>query len=116
MKDSFKIKSKLAKNVNSDPKDVLLTKEVLYKLGHYKIPDYGLTVYPDKQLFEGIGKFQKDNGLPITQSLDPGDDTETEIAGRSPIMRCTKCGAPHAGVKGKLCPQCYGKLFGPIFG
>jgi hypothetical protein len=36
MKDSFKIKSKLAKNVNSDPKDVLLTKEVLYKLGHYK--------------------------------------------------------------------------------
>lgn len=26
--------------------------------------------------------------------------------GKSPIIRCPKCGAPHGGSQGKLCPDC----------
>jgi NMD protein affecting ribosome stability and mRNA decay len=28
---------------------------------------------------------------------------------KSPVIRCPKCGAPHGGVCGKLCPDCYNK-------
>jgi rubrerythrin len=29
--------------------------------------------------------------------------------GTSPIVRCPKCGAPHGGSQGALCPECAAK-------
>jgi hypothetical protein len=107
MKAVFKIKSRMARNVNTDSRDVILVKETLSNLGHYNIPNYGLTPFPDRNLFKGIGNFQKETGLPVTESIDPGDDTETEIGGRSTILRCVNCGAPHGGTYGDLCYFCF---------
>ena len=110
MKALFKIKSKLAASANADPKDVILVKEALANLGHYKIPEYGLTPFPDRGLFEGIRKFQVSRNLQATEEINPGDETEDELAGRSPTLRCVQCGAPHGGAYGDLCHFCYFKI------
>ena len=110
MKAVFKIRSKLAANTDADPKDVILVKEALSNLGHYQIPDYGLMPFPDKRLFDGIRKFQELSKLQVTEEINPGDETENELAGRSPILHCIKCGAPHGGAYGSLCYFCYLKV------
>ena len=110
MKSVFKIRSRLAANVNADPKDVILVKEALSNLGHYKVTDYGLTPFPDRRLFDGIRKFQESRRLQVTEEISPGDETEDDLAGRSPVLNCRKCGAPHGGAFGDLCYFCYLKI------
>jgi len=93
-----------------DPKDVILVKEALFNLGHYEVPEYGLTPFPDRRLFDGIRKFQESSKLQVNEEINSGDGTEDELAGRSPILHCIKCGAPHGGAFGDLCYFCHLKI------
>lgn len=74
-----------------------------------------MTEYPDKALFSGIKSFQKDNNIKVDGVILPEGETESslnnsiEVAGGSPIFRCTLCSAPHGGVFGSICPYCAAK-------
>lgn len=48
-----------------DAEDVLSVKNVLAKAGYYDIPDYGLTPYPDRHMFDAIKLFQRQNSLMV---------------------------------------------------
>ncbi|MEO9958663.1 MAG: hypothetical protein ABJF07_00060, partial [Nisaea sp.] len=63
MKPPFKLNATLGRAYNTDPDDVLRTKQVLSKLGHFEAPSYGMTEYPDEPLFQGIETFQERHGL-----------------------------------------------------
>ncbi len=49
--------------------DTLQLKHALYQLGHYEMPNYGMTPYPDDRMFEGIKSFQQSLGLEPTGSV-----------------------------------------------
>jgi len=66
---------------NVDPEDVLTLKKALNKTGHYKMPDFGLTPYPDTPLMKGIKSFQKDTGLKQDSTVKPGGPTEKMLGG-----------------------------------
>lgn len=53
------LKQTLNQDSPADPNDVLQVKKALIKTGHYDLPDYGLTPYPDTILFTAIKNFQK---------------------------------------------------------
>ncbi|MDP6643076.1 MAG: hypothetical protein QGF16_03265 [Rhodospirillales bacterium] len=69
----------LAGDAPADQSDTINTKYVLQDFGYYVEPDYGMTVYPDQRLFDGIRKFQKDNGLRIDGRMNPGGPTESAL-------------------------------------
>lgn len=79
MTTSFAIKSLLASNTNVELDDSLTTKEALRRLGYYKTPSYGMTPYPDGQLFDALSNFQRDRGIRRTADMRPGDATEMVI-------------------------------------
>lgn len=61
----------------ADPQDVLDVKIYLYQKGLYDIPDYGLTPYPDTQMFAAIKDYQEKYKIdpyilfPPTNPIDP---------------------------------------------
>ena len=81
MTTNFSVKSLLASNTNVDLDDSMKTKLALRRLGYYKTPSYGLTTYPDTQLFVAVGDLQADKGMRRTAEIRPGDDTEKAIRG-----------------------------------
>lgn len=119
------IKGSIGRDSDAKEEDVLVTKKALKKLGYYKTPSYGLTAYPDNELFSAISAFQKDQGIAPNGKMKKGDktsqllstfvdtydeeDIEGETPDNSPIFRCTQCGAPHGGSMGDLCPSCTAK-------
>jgi len=79
MTTRFSLKSLLASNTNVDLDDSMKTKIALRRLGYYKTPSYGMTPYPDAQLFEAVSDLQRDKGIPRTGEMRPGDDAEKAI-------------------------------------
>lgn len=79
MSTRFNIKSLLASNTNVDPDDSIKTKEALRRLGYYNTPSYGMTPYPDRELFTAVADLQRDSGIPPTGEMRPGDDTEKAV-------------------------------------
>jgi len=75
----LKIKNSIGWNYNVTLEDVLETKKRLKKIGHYEVPDYGLTPYPDRALFDGIKGFQKNAGLKVDGIMKPGGPTERTL-------------------------------------
>ena len=75
----LKIRNAIGWNYNVTLEDVLETKKRLKKIGHYEVPDYGLTPYPDRALFDGIKGFQKNAGLKIDGIMKPGGPTERTL-------------------------------------
>lgn len=64
MYDFLKLKKEVSETTNDiDPDDVLSVKNKLKKFGYYKEPEWGMTKFTDRQMFEGIRKFQTDNKL-----------------------------------------------------
>jgi hypothetical protein len=117
---TLKIESTVREDARTSPKDVLEIKQILVHGGYYKVPDYGLTPYPDKTLFKSIRAFQKENDLKADGVIHPDGPTlktinalyfvENELpAVRGPVLRCPECGGPHGGSKGDLCPECFVK-------
>ena len=73
----FRLKGLFARNVGVEPDDTVLTKRTLKRLGFYKVPDYGLTPWPDGAMFKGIETFQERNRLKVDGVMAPGEETET---------------------------------------
>lgn len=101
-------------DINTD--DIFQVKTGLHKIGHYKEPSYGITPYPDEQLFKSIQSFQKENDLRIDGIMNPNGETINTLnkkliktSAKSPTIWCTICGGPHGGSKGEICPQCDSK-------
>lgn len=96
--------------------DVIQTKKHLNTLGYYNVPEYGLTEYPDKDLFRAIKSYQKDKNLTVDGKIFPDGETQKslntdidnqDIAVRSPVYWCIECGAPHGGAFGDICWDCH---------
>jgi hypothetical protein len=62
------LKRPLSGTSNADPDDVLSTKSALGRLGYYQMPTYGLTPYPDQQLFDGIRQYRGGMGSASTDT------------------------------------------------
>lgn len=106
MSTPYRLKTAIDENGNVDGDDVLAVKTALQSIGYYEAPEWGISPYPDRAMFDAIGAFQVDHQLVRDQVMKPGGPTEKELAARSPVYRCPKCGAPHGGSAGRLCPDC----------
>jgi peptidoglycan hydrolase-like protein with peptidoglycan-binding domain len=113
----IKISKTLGREYNVALEDVKKVKSALLKLGYYQTPKYGMTPYPDEELFRAVKAFQKDKGLKVDGIMRPDGETVMALNGklpselpgvRSPTFWC-KCGAPHGGVFGDVCKDCYFK-------
>ena len=58
------------------PADVLNVKRALNHMGFYDVPDYGMTPYADRTMFDGIRRFQRANGLRVDGVMRRGHATE----------------------------------------
>ncbi|MBO6518697.1 MAG: peptidoglycan-binding protein [Rhodospirillales bacterium] len=59
--------------------DTLQTKAALKALGYYKTPTFGMTSWPDEQMFEGIQAFQKAHNLKVDGVMKRGGETEQSM-------------------------------------
>lgn len=80
MYDFFQLNRPLKRDANADLNDVFKVKTVLSDLGHYEVPDWGVTQYPDDGLFKGIKSFQRDHGLKVDGIMNPGGETEQTLS------------------------------------
>lgn len=105
-----KITSNIGNNQKSNPQDVIEVKKALKSLGLYK-GDVNVP-YIDADMDTGIRIIQRSQRLKNDGLMTPEGETEKAIIRLtgSPIVRCPKCGAPHGGSKGNLCPDCHVKL------
>lgn len=74
------LKSPIGTNYRVDPDDLMNTKRTLNQLGYYDIPPHrGVDDWTDDAMFDGIKRFQKDNGLKVDGFMRPGGETEQNI-------------------------------------
>lgn len=71
--------SKLSPNALAHPDDVVATKKRLSDLGYYSAPEWGISEFPDRALFDGIRDFQDAQGLKVDGMINPGGETETAL-------------------------------------
>jgi len=76
MSTVLKLQKALAANVNTNPQDVFAAKAFLQDQGHYAAPEWGLSEFPDRALFDAIKAFQKSNGLRVDGVMNPEGETE----------------------------------------
>lgn len=79
-RDEFRVKKTIGSSWNVDEDDVVKTKTALKKTGDYKAPDWGVTGYPDQDMFDGLKSFQKREGLQVDGVMKPGGPTEKRLA------------------------------------
>lgn len=84
LQNNIELIQRLSANSSAHPEDVEKVKKRLGRDGYYDTPPYGITPYPDQPLFDGIRKFQRDNGLEIDGVMNP--DGETLRAMNRPIL------------------------------
>ena len=75
MPSPLRLKRTLDPSSNVDLDDVIVAKRSLSRLGHYEVPDFGLTRFPDESLFEGIKSFQRVTGLKVDGIAKPDGPT-----------------------------------------
>ena len=108
----FRLRRTVGRGYNNHPADILRVKNVLTGLGLYNVARHGLRPSVNEEMFSAIENYQRLRGLRVDGVIRPGGKTERDIestidvTAKSPIIRCPKCGAPHGGVFGKLCPDC----------
>ncbi len=66
-------------NSPADLDDVLDVKTYLNKRGFYDIPNYGITPYPDDELFNGIRKYQSSRGLKVDGIMNVDGETQESM-------------------------------------
>ena len=76
------LRAPLAANAPAHPLDVVWLKSALQALGHYQAPDWGISPYPDRALFDAVRAFQDDRGLAADGSLKPGGATWSALTDR----------------------------------
>lgn len=113
MRTPYRLKSALGPTYNTDLDDVWATKHNLKRRGYYSEPSYGMTAYPDQQLFGSIKRYQKDNSLRVDGIMKPGGETERHLLKSDDVAMTywrSICGAPHGGVNSpNICWQCWNK-------
>lgn len=57
-RDDFRVKKTIGSSWIVDEDDVVRTKSALKKTGDYKPPEWGVTGYPDQDMFDGLKSFQ----------------------------------------------------------
>lgn len=79
----LKLKSSVDPASAIDRDDIVNVKIALAQEGHYKPPtEFGITDFTDRQMFEGLKSFQKQNGLVVDGIARPGGPTELTIRSR----------------------------------
>ena len=115
MNTPYRLRNTLGSSYNTNPDDVWVTKHNLRNRGYYQEPAYGMTEYPDQQLFDSIKRYQGDNRLRVDGIMKPDGETERHILNGDKLAmtyRCSVCGAPHGGVYSpSICWQCWNKGF-----
>lgn len=71
----FRLKGPIGLEYNMDMDDAFNTKKALRDLGHFHVPKFGLTPYPDEPMIEGIKSFQRQNGLREDGVMKPDGPT-----------------------------------------
>lgn len=79
MYDPYKVKSTISPNANVDLEDIPQTKQTLKAIGYYNEPGYGMSPYPDREMFRAIEQFQGDFGLRKDGVIKPGGPTERTL-------------------------------------
>ena len=74
-----KLNALLAENADANKDDVLAIKALLRKLGLYEAPEWGMTDFPDHELFKAIRAFQDKAGLNVDGRMKPDGETETAL-------------------------------------
>ena len=67
---------RVVSQTRAGPADVLNVKQALNRMGFYDVPDYGMTPYADRTMFDGIRRFQRANGLRVDGVMQRGHATE----------------------------------------
>lgn len=75
------INKTLSTSSRADATDVVLTKHVLSRLGHFDAGKHELTPFPDAPLFNGISAFQKANDLHVDGVMRPEGETAKALGG-----------------------------------
>jgi len=75
----FRLKQPLGPSFAADAEDTALTKHLLTDVGHFEIPSYGITPWPDASLFTGIDSFQRKKKLDVDSIMLPGGPTEKAL-------------------------------------
>lgn len=63
----------------NNPDDTISVKEALEKLGYYKTPEWGITPFADREMYDAIKAFQKDNKLQVDGFMKPDGETVNKI-------------------------------------
>lgn len=80
MFDFLKLKKEVSETTDDiDTEDVLSVKNKLKGFGYYQEPEWGITNFADKQMFDGIRKFQTANKLKIDGIMKPEGETEVKV-------------------------------------
>lgn len=75
----FTLKGPVASNSSTDLEDSATIKMALTSLGYYDDTETGLTPYGDRQLFQAVKSFQKDNSLKVDGVIKPDGPTQKTI-------------------------------------
>lgn len=75
MHQPFRLKGPIGLEYNMDLDDAFNTKKALRDLGHFRVPKFGLTPYPDEPMIDGIKSFQRRNGLREDGVMKPDGPT-----------------------------------------
>ena len=94
-------------------------RRTLQRLGIYERQIDNTAPFVDDDLAESIKTYQQMRGLRADGVMTPGGETERDLnqfaerferaAKNRPTHRCKKCNAPHGGVAGLLCFDCWKK-------
>lgn len=88
--NDFRVKKTIGSSWNVDEDDVVKTKTALKKTGDYKAPEWGVTGYPDQDMFDGLKSFQKREGLQVDGVMKPDGPTEKRLAQKTKPTRAAE--------------------------
>lgn len=75
----FTLTGRVAGNSQTNLEDSAIIKMALTSLGYYDDTETGLAPYGDKQLFQAVKTFQKDNNLQVDGIINPDGPTQKTI-------------------------------------
>ncbi len=98
----FRVKRTIGSSYSTEEDDILKTKSALMRTGDYKPPQWGLTGITDDDMFAGLKKFQKREGLAVDGIMKPGGPTERRLNARLRTQGRTATGTVPNGVPGTI--------------
>ena len=78
----FRVRRTVSRNANTDANDAIAVKRALSILDLYQEAEWDLSPEPDEPMFQGIQRFQIDNGLDPDGVITPGGPTERALDDR----------------------------------